>query len=86
MTPFFKGFLIRLLEAIAAMMLALWLLSLAGCATGVSVNDEERIACRNDGCVVYTAREERDLVRRAVEAGYRKGWGDAVRQAIGGGL
>lgn len=57
---------------------------LAACANGVSMSDEERIACRTDGCTVWTPGELQELANRAARAGYRQGWGDAVRQAGGG--
>lgn len=54
---------------------------LAGCANGVHMTDEDRIACRNEGCAAFTEAELRALVNRAASAGYRQGWTDAHRQS-----
>jgi hypothetical protein len=63
--------------------MALVLLHLAGCANGVQMTDEERKACRDaeTGCAVFTEQELDTLVKRAIAAGYRKGWTDAHKQA-----
>lgn len=53
---------------------------LSGCANGVSMTDEERIACRDAGCSVWTEGELRGLVNRAQNGAYRKGWTDAHKQ------
>jgi hypothetical protein len=53
----------------------------SGCANGVQMSDEETIACRNEGCVVYTEREQRTLVDRVLREGYRRGWRDATVQS-----
>lgn len=74
---FSEGFLaaVFLLGALLAVLL------LMGCANGVRMSDEETIACRTFGCVVYTEAELRDLVNRAGRAGYGQGWRDSNRQA-----
>ena len=60
--------------------LALVLL-LAGCASGIRVSDEEAVACRNEGCAVFTERDLLVLVGKAMAEGYRRGWRDANVQA-----
>jgi hypothetical protein len=74
-------FLVGLLYALLFVWALLAFLSLAGCANGVQMSDEETIACRNEGCAVYTERELRDLANRAARAGYRRGWTDAHNQS-----
>lgn len=54
---------------------------LAGCASGIRVSDEEAVACRNEGCAVFTERELMGLVGKAMAEGYRRGWRDANVQA-----
>lgn len=54
---------------------------LSGCASGIEMSDEERIACRNEGCSAWTQGELRGLVNRAASEGYRLGWRDANKQA-----
>lgn len=61
-----------------ALLLAVFFIG--GCANGVQMSEEETIACRNEGCVVYTERELRDLVNRAQRQGYGRGWTDSNRQ------
>lgn len=73
----FVGFV----QAVVLITALLGLLQCAGCANGVQMDDEERIACRNEGCGVFTAAELHALQKRAIEAGYRRGWTDAHRQA-----
>lgn len=50
-------------------------LLLSGCATlkGVTATDDERRACAAESCTVWTDRELRMLVQRALEQGYRAG-------------
>ena len=74
---FSEGFLaaVLLIGALLAVLL------LMGCANGVQMSDEETVACRTFGCVVYTEAELRELVNRAGSAGYRQGWRDSNRQA-----
>ena len=75
MTPHFRLALFVLLVIPAVILL------FTGCASGVRMTDEETIACRNDGCAVFTEAELLQLVNKAGSAGYRKGWEDAHRQA-----
>lgn len=46
-------------------------LFLSGCATipGVEISDEERAACKAEGCSVWTRAELEDLVRAAMLKG-----------------
>lgn len=62
---------------------ALLALLLAGCASGVNLTDEERIACRTEanGCSAWTEGELLRLVNRSLGAGYQRGWRDANVQA-----
>lgn len=60
---------------------ALLALLLAGCASGIVMTEEERIACRESGCNVYTPAEILSLVRKAITEGYAHGWRDSNRQA-----
>jgi hypothetical protein len=55
-------------------------LALCGCASGVSMNDDERIACRTFGCIVMTEAELRDFGSKVGSEAYRKGWTDAHKQ------
>jgi hypothetical protein len=73
MTPHFRLALVALL-VIPALVLLL------GCASGVQMDEAEAIACRNEGCAVFTEAELRALASRAAALGYRKGWTDALRQ------
>lgn len=74
-------FLVGLARAVLLVVALLGLLQCAGCANGVQMTDEERIACRNEGCAVFTEAELRALQHQAAGVGYRKGWTDATRQA-----
>jgi hypothetical protein len=56
-------------------------LLLAGCASGVHMTDEERIACRDSGCSVWTPAELLRLVGKAAGEGYQRGWRDANVQS-----
>lgn len=56
------------------------LLLIAGCANGVQMTEEEVKACRDSGCSAWTEAELEGLVKRAIAAGYRKGWTDATKQ------
>jgi hypothetical protein len=76
-----RAFLEGLLYAVLLVALVLGAMVMAGCATGVQMTDEERVACRDSGCAAWTETELRTLVDRAVGAGYRKGWTDVVRQS-----
>ena len=60
-----------------AMLLAL---ALTGCANGVSMNDDERIACRTYGCAVFTEAELRQFGSKVDGAAYLRGWTDAHKQ------
>lgn len=60
---------------------ALLIVLLAGCASGIRVSDEEAVACRNEGCAVFTERELTVLVGKAMSEGYRRGWRDATVQS-----
>lgn len=66
---------------IVALLVIPALVMLCGCASGVRMSDDERIACRDSGCSVMTDTELRTLVDLAAGQGYRKGWADATRQA-----
>jgi uncharacterized protein YceK len=48
---------------------------LSGCATleGVTATDDERRACAAETCSVWTDRELRALIQRALEEGYKAG-------------
>jgi len=50
-------------------------LLLSGCATlkGVEATDDERKACAAETCTVWTNRELRELVRRALQQGFEAG-------------
>jgi hypothetical protein len=76
------NFLIGAAYAAILVFCALALLSISGCANGVQMTDEERKACRDaeTGCAVFTEQELDTLVKRAIAAGYRKGWTDAHKQ------
>lgn len=56
---------------------AIAILSLAGCANGVTLTDEEAVACRNDGCAAFTEREFLQFMGGAFKDGYLKGWTDS---------
>lgn len=75
------NFLIGAAYAAIVVFAALALLHLSGCATGVQMTDEEAAACKAEGCAAFTEQELRDLVNRALVAGYRRGWHDATRQS-----
>lgn len=59
------------------MALAHLLLLLAGCASGVQINDDEAKACRTEGCSVWTEKELRGLVRKA----FTEGWNAGVKHS-----
>jgi hypothetical protein len=84
--PTVREYLIGLAYAVLLVAACLGVLFLAGCASGVQMNDEEAAACRNEGCAVFTERELDALVKRAAEIGYRKGWTNAVRESMGEGI
>lgn len=67
----------------------IWLLALlaipalvlcSGCASGITMSDEERATCSEQGCTVWTDAELKQLVDRAVREGYVRGWRDSTRQ------
>lgn len=52
------------------------LLLLAGCVQvpdGVKMSDEEAIACRSDGCTVWTEEELKQVIREVFSKGYEAG-------------
>jgi len=53
-------------------------LLLSGCTTlkGVEATDDERKACAAETCTVWTERELRELVRRAMKMGFDAGKAD----------
>ena len=55
-------------------------LALSGCASGVSMNDDERIACRTFGCVVMTEAEMIEFAGKVDLEAYKRGWSDAMKQ------
>ena len=63
------------------MLAAILATACAGCANGVSMTEEERLACRNEGCVPFTEVELRTFAGKIGEAAYLKGWTDATKQA-----
>lgn len=56
-------------------------LALAGCANGVTMTDEETIACRNTGCSAWTEMDLRRLIGKVFKDGYLEGWTDSNKQA-----
>jgi hypothetical protein len=62
------------------MLAAILATACSGCANGVSMNDEERVACRTNGCIVMTEAELRDFGSKVGSEAYRKGWTDAHKQ------
>ena len=59
-------------------------LVLSGCANGVAMNDDERIACRNYGCVVMTEDELVEFGAKVDLEAYKRGLSDAVKQGARG--
>lgn len=57
------------------------LLHLAGCASGVQMDDDEAKACRTSGCTVWTEAELRNLAQTWFKQGYRHGWKHANEEA-----
>ena len=56
--------------------------AVSGCASnGVVMTDEEKIACRTEGCIPFTEAELIQFRDKALNAGYQRGWHDAHRQA-----
>lgn len=53
------------------MRLALLALLLTGCASGIKVTPDEAVACRKEGCSVWTDGELADLVKRAFIKGQK---------------
>jgi len=74
-------FLIGAAYAAILVFIALALLHLAGCATGVQMDDDETKACRTSGCTVWTEAELRSLAQRWFKEGYRFGWKHANEEA-----
>jgi uncharacterized protein YceK len=56
---------------------------LSGCATmeGVNATKDERRACAAETCSVWTDRELRALIQRALEEGYKAGTNPNGREA-----
>lgn len=52
---------------------------LSGCATGVTMTDEEAVVCKAQGCSVWTENELRALVYQSMVEGYQQGVRDARR-------
>lgn len=57
------------------------LIVLGGCASGVVMTEEERIACRNEGCAPFTNTEIRALIGKVFNDAFRLGWIDATKRA-----
>lgn len=77
LSPGFRCFL----HLLAVCVVAGVALSLAGCANGVVMTDEEAVACRTEGCAALTEREFLRFMGRAFKDGYEQGWRDFGRQS-----
>ena len=61
-------------QAIALLAFTLFLLLLASCATGVVMNDEDKAACKAEGCTAWTDAEILKLINKIFKIGYEAGY------------
>lgn len=57
----------------ASLMILALLLTLPGCATGVTMTKDEEAACKVQGCSAWTMQELEGLARKFYELGYHAG-------------
>jgi hypothetical protein len=70
----------RVFSLLVVMVLFVIVALISGCANGVLMTDEEKVACRDSGCAAFTLAELRVLIGKSFKQGYLRGWAESNKQ------